>query len=140
MGMAELVCWKCGSSLADVPRPITRHSNCPECYAELHCCQMCRKYDTRYTSRCSDDRTDPPEDKGRANYCEYYVPLPGAFSSDDAAEAERARARLAALFGEGDDQPDETPAGGEGREMDSETERARQELEKLFGGGDDKRS
>ncbi|MBA1146343.1 hypothetical protein H0Z60_04655 [Ectothiorhodospiraceae bacterium WFHF3C12] len=134
--MGKLLCWKCGASLADVPRPITRHSNCPECYAELHCCRMCRKLDSRYTSGCSDERTDPPEDKGRANFCEYYSPSPEAFSAADAAEAARAKARLDALFGEGADDGDgeSEPAESEGG-FDSETERARKELEKLFGGG-----
>lgn len=138
--MTELVCWKCGASLKDVPRPITRHSNCLACYAELHCCRMCRKYDTRYISRCNDDRTDPPEDKERANYCEYFVPTPNAYSAADAAEAQRARDELAALFGEGP--PPEAGGadaedGAPGRDDDSETERARRELKRLFGEGDD---
>lgn len=95
---------------------------------------MCRKLDERYTSRCSDDRTDPPEDKGRANFCEYFSPSPDAYSAAAAAEAARARAQLSALFGEGgeeDGAEPEEPAP----DTDSETERARRELEKLFGGG-----
>lgn len=95
---------------------------------------MCRKLDSRYIGRCSDDRTDPPEDKGRANFCEYFSPSASAYSAADAAEAARAKARLDALFG-GDDEDAGAEAEDPAPEVDSETERARQELEKLFGGG-----
>jgi len=99
---------------------------------------MCRRYDTRYIGRCNDDRTDPPEDKERANYCEYFVPAPDAFSAEDAAEAQRARDELAALFGEGPEPENGQEADSGGDEAaDSETERAKRELKRLFGDGDD---
>lgn len=96
---------------------------------------MCRKLDARYTSGCSDDRTDPPEDKGRANFCEYFSPSPNAYSAAEAAEAARAKARLDALFGGGTEEGEGAAPESPQPEFDSETERARQELEKLFGGG-----
>lgn len=134
MGDKSLVCWKCGESLKKVPRPITRHSNCPACYAELHCCMMCKSYDTRYPNRCNDERADPPVYKDTANFCEFFKPQPSAFDPGQDQASKQAQAELKAMFGEDDgseeeiepasDKPDDAPM--------SEEEKARQELEKLF--------
>lgn len=135
MSAKSLVCWKCGASLDDVPRPITRHSNCPSCYAELHCCVMCKRYDTRYTSKCSDERADPPVHKDSANFCEFFSPKPGAFDAGGDRASKRARGELKTLFGEEDDggnAPHEDRAGQDDT-TPSEEEKARRELEKLFG-------
>lgn len=96
----HLTCFKCGASLDQVPRPITRRSNCPDCSAELHCCLMCRRYTTRFHTKCDDERTDPPERKDSANFCEYYLPRSGAFDAHGKSEADAASAKLRSLFGE----------------------------------------
>ena len=67
--MAHLVCFKGGTSLDQVPRPITRRSHCPECFAELHSCLMCRRYTVKFQTRRHDERTDPPERSDNANFC-----------------------------------------------------------------------
>lgn len=95
-----LVCWKCGASLKDLPRPITRHSNCRECYAELHSCLACRHYTTRYTKKCDHDLADPPLRKETANFCDYFKPADDAFKAQQADQAKTADASLRALFGE----------------------------------------
>lgn len=100
--MPDLVCWKCGASLKEVPRPLTRHSNCLACYAELHCCRMCKSYDTRYISKCSDERADTVSIKDSANFCEYFKPRPGAYAAEEDHAARSAEADLRALFGEED--------------------------------------
>lgn len=104
-----LQCFKCGEDLKDVPRPITRMSHCPACFAELHCCLMCRKYTTRYHTRCTDERTDPPERKDSANFCDYFAPAPDAFDAAGYDADEAARAKAAELFGGVD--PSEVDAG-----------------------------
>jgi len=98
----DLVCWKCGASLKEVPRPITRHSTCLECYAELHCCRMCKSYDTRYIGKCSDERADTVPIKDNANFCEWFEPRPDAFASAEDEAARSAGADLKALFGDGE--------------------------------------
>lgn len=100
--MPDLVCWKCGASLKEVPRPITRRSNCLACYAELHCCRMCKSYDTRYIGKCSDERADSVVNKDSANFCEYFKPRAGAFAAAEDKAARSAEEELKALFG-GDD-------------------------------------
>lgn len=122
--MAKMVCWKCGASLKEVPWPITRHSNCLECYAELHCCRMCKSYDTRYISKCSDERADSVVSKDTANFCEWFKPRPGAYAEQEDAAGKAAESDLKALFGEdnGSEPPEESPPS---------------ELDTLFGEDDD---
>ena len=42
--MPELVCWKCGASLADLTLPLLRLEECRKCGAELHVCKLCEWY------------------------------------------------------------------------------------------------
>ena len=121
-----LVCWKCGVSLKELPRPITRHSNCPECYAELHCCVACRHYNTRYNKKCDHDLADPPLRKDSANFCDYFKPLNNAFKAKQADAAEAADANLRAMF------------GGEAPDEPADEEHPRSKLDALFNTPDDK--
>lgn len=121
----ELVCWKCGGSLADVPLPLSRYEHCRACGADLYCCRLCEFFDPRWRRGCREERAEELSDRERANFCDYFKPRPGAHqpkrSADDAA-----RAQLEALFGGGAGAPaPEAPK--------SDAERAREELEKLFG-------
>ena len=128
--MAEIVCWNCGASLAEVPRPISRHANCPACFEDLHCCRLCRHYAPRLTGQCEDDRTDPPVHKETANFCDYFRPITGAYRAKTGTRRDAARTRLDALFGEDD------AAAGEGDPAPgapSEEEEARAKLDALFG-------
>jgi ElaB/YqjD/DUF883 family membrane-anchored ribosome-binding protein len=59
-------------------------------------------------------------DKDRANYCDYFKPRPGAFSTKARSEAEAAKAQLDALF------------GGTGAPAADPAEEARKKLEELF--------
>lgn len=126
----ELVCWKCGAYLKDVPRPIRPSMRCPDCRADLHACRMCRHYDKRYIGQCAHDQADKVLDKEQANYCTYFTPRPHAHAhgerSDDAKD--RAHAELAALFGE-------TPAAANQQrsgKTKSSTSRAQLDAEALF--------
>lgn len=97
----DLVCWNCGASLAEVPRPISRHSNCPKCFEVLHCCRMCRRYAPGRPGDCDHDRTEPPVDKESANFCEYFLPAAGTYAAVEGARKDAAKSKLDALFGEG---------------------------------------
>ena len=127
----ELVCWKCGASLRDLPQPLARLAECEACGAELYVCRMCHSFDPYAAEKCRDERAEPPLDKDRANFCDYFVPRPHAYEPADDAEAQKARAQLEALFGASTDDVD-TPSPM--TDSSAETEKARQELEKLFGG------
>ena len=98
----ELVCWNCGASLADVPRPISRHANCPKCYEVLHCCRMCRWYAPGRPGDCDHDRADPPVEKENANFCEYFAPMVDAYASAEGRRKQDAQSRFDSLFGDGE--------------------------------------
>lgn len=94
-----IVCWKCGAALTGVPMPLSRLSECLSCHVELHVCRMCEFYDPHKAESCAEERADPPKDKQRANFCEYFEPQKDAFQPADTSAADRARAELEKLFG-----------------------------------------
>lgn len=132
-----LVCWNCGASLADVPRPISRHASCDRCFNELHCCRLCRHYDPQRTLQCFEDRADPPLQKENANFCDYFSPRANAFEGATADRSDAARSRLDGLFGKSDAAPaDDSERQIEAQEPLPETpspeELARKKLDDLF--------
>lgn len=99
MTASSVVCWKCGASLRDVPVPLSRISVCLSCHAELHVCYLCTFYDPRKAESCREERADPPVDKQRANFCEYFQPQGDAFRAQDDSPSNRAKEGLEKLFG-----------------------------------------
>ena len=126
----EQVCWNCGGSLADIPRPISRHANCSTCFEVLHCCRMCRHYEPDKRPFCSHDRAEPPVVKENANFCDYFRPA-NRFVAANAERSDKARSDLDALFGEdGTAGVDPVPVS----DIDSDDPRNR--LNDLFGDDD----
>ncbi len=79
--------------------PLSRLSECLTCHAESHVCRMCEFYDTRKAENCSEPRADPPKDKQRANFCEYFQPKADAFQPQDHSIADKVKTELEKLFG-----------------------------------------
>jgi hypothetical protein len=97
--MAEaLLCWKCGTALADLLLPVGRSEYCRACRAEIHVCRMCRFYDLSKARQCAEPVAEPVQDKERANFCGYFEPVAGRFRPSNTG-ADTARAALEALFG-----------------------------------------
>jgi hypothetical protein len=82
----ELVCWKCGLNLKDVPLPIGRRADCLACGAELHVCRLCRHYDTRKAKQCRELAAEEVKNKTRANFCDWFQPQTGAFNTAAASD------------------------------------------------------
>ncbi|NWG87846.1 MAG: hypothetical protein HXY26_10150 [Hydrogenophilaceae bacterium] len=118
-----LACWKCGASLDDLPQPLSRRAECPACHAELHVCRLCRHYDPAKAKHCREPVAEEVKDKGRANFCDWFQPRPGAYAAP--TKAAGSRSELDALFGGGS-------AGGP-----AEPDAARRALDDLFGGKPD---
>lgn len=128
--MSALRCWNCGAGLDAIPLPISRHANCPACYAELHCCKLCTHFDPKRPAQCTEDRAEPPNNKAGANFCEWFAPRGGVAAAMGNA-ADVARAKLDALFTPASREgATESPQGGSAL---SPAERAAAELERLFG-------
>jgi hypothetical protein len=86
-GSTEIGCWKCGASLAALALPFGRTERCRACGADLHTCKICALY-------------DPLRDKERANFCDHFKPVAGAFKGGSPnATNDAARAALDKLFG-----------------------------------------
>lgn len=136
--MSELVCWNCGATLAEVPRPISRHEQCPSCFEALHCCRLCRHYRLDITGQCDEDRADPPVVKENANFCDWFRPSTQAFSGGRVQKRADAEDRLKALFGDEDAPGDEDTPGDPEQEAGSTAEplspeaAARARLDDLF--------
>jgi len=131
---ATLECWSCGASLDELPRPITRHMNCPECFEDLHCCRMCRNYAPDATISCTDERADPPVNKENANFCDYFRPT-NAYRAGSRERQAGAKAKLDALFGgaEAGDEAESADAETPADPVDDKEAEARRRLEDLFG-------
>ena len=96
----DLVCWKCGASLAALTLPLRRLEECPKCRAQQHVCRMCVDYDTRVAKHCREPTAEEVRDKEHANFCDFFKPRPAAYLAPDTAELEWARAQLDRLFGD----------------------------------------
>jgi hypothetical protein len=125
--MTELVCWNCGTDLDDVPRPISRHANCPRCYEVLHCCRMCRHHVASIPGECDHDEADPPVHKESANFCSYFKPRFRAFEEKEARRKDGAKSRADALFGEDAERDHPGPA-----DPSSDEDEIRSRLDDLF--------
>ena len=129
----SIVCWNCGASLDDIPRPISRHATCSHCFNELHCCRLCKHYDPKRTMQCFEDRADPPLQKENANFCDFFAPQPMAYESKSTTRSDSARSKLDELFGTEEDEG-ELPSEAEVEEPEesSPEEDARKKLDDLF--------
>jgi ribosome-binding protein aMBF1 (putative translation factor) len=95
----DLVCWKCGASLAHLSLPLLRREECASCRAELHVCRMCQEYDTHVAKHCREPTAEEVSDKTHANFCDHFKPRAAAYLPPNSAELDRSRSELEKLFG-----------------------------------------
>jgi hypothetical protein len=95
----DLVCWKCGTSLATLPLPLSREAECPKCRAYMHSCRLCQFHNPRLTSQCDEERAEEVRDKEGANFCDWFRPRPDAHRSRGEEKTQAAKTRLDDLFG-----------------------------------------
>ena len=120
-----LTCWKCGTSLAEVPVPFARVAECPACRGDLHVCRMCVFFDPGARRGCKEPVADEVSDRERANFCGYFTAARGLGPGADTPVSQAALAELDSLFG----LPSPNPASP------SDADEARRRLDELFGGG-----
>lgn len=95
----NLLCFRCGASLAALSLPLDRRDKCPDCSIHLHVCRMCAFFDPQVPKQCREDDAEEVSEKERVNFCEWYEPGANAFDPARAGQADRARTELQALFG-----------------------------------------
>jgi hypothetical protein len=119
----QLVCWKCGVSIEEIPLPLGRESECKNCRAQLHVCKLCEFYNPDKAEQCEEPIADYVRDKERANFCDYFKPKPGAYAPAGKTGTAGSISDLNALFGLEQDK--------ESSEL-TEAEKAKATLEDLF--------
>jgi hypothetical protein len=95
----DLVCWKCGTSLAALSLPLRRLDECPACRAELHACRMCVDYDRRVAKHCREPTAEEVRDKEHANFCDHWKPRAAAYEAPDQRAIDHSLSELEKLFG-----------------------------------------
>lgn len=93
-----LQCFNCGHDLSELPAPIGRHDNCPQCFEAVHNCRTCRHYAPNSPGACAEDQAEPPSNKETANFCDWFQPATGGGGGNAASKNDAARARLDELF------------------------------------------
>lgn len=107
---AEIVCFRCGESLASLTLPFSRRDLCPGCSVHVHVCRMCDCFDPGVPGQCREDDAEEVHDKERANFCDWFRPSENAFDPARAKQQARAESELEALFGDADNAETETDA------------------------------
>lgn len=96
--MEHVQCWKCGT-LNEFPElKIGRRDECRQCNASLHACRQCRFYAPEKHNQCREQIAERVTDKTRANFCDYFVPNPSAYTPADLSKAAESQQRLDAIF------------------------------------------
>jgi hypothetical protein len=125
----ELICWRCGASLAELSLPLSRMDECPACDNHLHVCRMCVFYDPHVPKACREDDAEDVKEKERANFCDYFKPRGGAWDQAITASEQQSKTKLETLFGD-----------GSAADSDAATNESLKQPESLFGNDDDETS
>ena len=115
----NVVCYRCGESLAHLSLPISRQDECRACRNYLHVCRMCVHFDPGVPKQCREDDAEEVMEKERLNFCDWFVASDTAFDAGRKAEENAARESLDALF---------SGASGDAEQDDDDLS----EAEKLF--------
>ena len=99
----DLLCYRCGESLAALTPPISRQDECPGCENYLHVCRMCIYFDRDAVKQCLEDDAEEVIEKEKLNFCEWYKPSSDAFDPARKSHEDAAKSQLDSLFGEGGD-------------------------------------
>jgi hypothetical protein len=121
----EFICWNCNEALSNVILPMSRREECAKCKADQHVCNMCLYF---VKDRCEEERAEHISDTEKANFCDYFKPNNKVFKTADNHKAAKAKAELAALFG------DVVPEKNQDNESLSPTELAEKKLREMLNG------
>jgi hypothetical protein len=65
------MCWYCGSPVND-PEPLGRSLRCEICGKDLKICRHCSFFLPGSRGDCSEPGAEPPAEKDRANFCDWF--------------------------------------------------------------------
>ncbi|GAB6393147.1 MAG: hypothetical protein MdMp014T_2520 [Treponematales bacterium] len=95
------MCWYCGAPITE-EEPVGRSLRCAGCGKDLRSCRNCKL--CLADGGCAEGQADSPQDKERANFCDWFAVNPKfrkltAGQGEAQARAEAAKAALDGLFG-----------------------------------------
>jgi hypothetical protein len=91
------LCHACKRELS-LGRTVGRKDECPFCRADLHSCLNCSFFNNTAPKQCREPAVEPVKEKGRANYCDYFVFAESRIDGAQAGEVEHSRKALDDLF------------------------------------------
>lgn len=74
MNQVKLNCFSCHKEIARDGN-IPRRDECEFCGADLHVCKNCQFYDKGSYNECRESSADVVQEKERANFCDFFVPV-----------------------------------------------------------------
>lgn len=94
----KMNCCFCSETIA-IEQKISRRDTCPRCDRDLRCCKQCHFFDPHAYNECREVAAERIVDKGRANFCDFYVPKGEKVGRGGSANrTKEAKAALEALF------------------------------------------
>ena len=91
------ICHACGKEVK-FPGGVSRQEICPHCRGDLHCCLNCSLHDEYAHNQCQEPSAEWVNDRGKNNFCEYFVFKQSAGLGKVRRERDDALAKLEALF------------------------------------------
>ncbi|KPK93259.1 MAG: hypothetical protein AMJ94_03600 [Deltaproteobacteria bacterium SM23_61] len=91
------ICHACGKEVK-LQGGVSRQEICPHCRGDLHCCLNCSLYDEYAHNQCQEPSAEWVSDRGKNNFCEYFVFKESAGPGKGQRERDEALAKLEALF------------------------------------------
>ncbi len=90
-------CYACLKEF-EIRLPVGRQDECPHCGADLHCCLNCAFYAAGAHNQCRESQAERVTEKGRSNFCDYFVFRDAAAKVREKEDQDTARSKLEALF------------------------------------------
>ena len=69
--MISIHCHACQKPIELLEKILFREE-CPHCFADLHVCKQCAFFDESRSRQCREDSAEPPRDKEKRNYCDFF--------------------------------------------------------------------
>jgi predicted amidophosphoribosyltransferase len=88
------MCWFCGIAI-DEEEPLGRSLRCAKCGKDLRSCRNCRFYLAGSRGDCSESGAEPPPEKERANFCDWFSLNPKYRSATEGQGREQEKALAA---------------------------------------------
>lgn len=81
-------CYSCKNELEfETNSSISRSEECPQCYANIRCCKMCKFYDQSAYNECREPSADRILEKEKSNFCDYFQIGSGSDENDAQKDA-----------------------------------------------------